>query len=185
MICSFRMTSIWEENNPIQDALDELKGISIIPNKGKYKTFAKIYNPHYRFIVVSPDTHDIKGCLQVTHKVNVPVTVKYGGHCFRGYSTIGSTGFIISMNKFTYFTRKNNIITAGAVAEWQSIYEALQTSEYVAVGGCCNMLGSGYGLLSCSHEGLACVKLISVFNDYSRWTVVVSLKRMKNYFGHL
>ena len=159
------MTSLWEENNPIQDAVDELKGISITPDKGKYKTFTKIYNPHYGFIAVSHDTHDIKRCLQVMHKVNVPVTVKYGGHCFGGYSTIGSDGFVISMNKFTYFTGKNDIITVRAVTEWQSIYEVLQTSEYVAVGGCCNILDSGYGLLSCSHGGLACVKLISVSND--------------------
>ena len=53
-----------------------------------------------------------------THTVNVPVTVKYRGHCFGGYSTIGWDGLAISMNKFTFLTRKNDIITARAVAEW-------------------------------------------------------------------
>ena len=167
------MDSLCKEKSPIQEALAELKDISITPDQEKYKTFAEIYNPSYDqtpgFIAVPANTHDIKRCLQVAHKFGVPVTVKSGGHCFAGYSTIDSDGFVISMYNFKSVTRKNDIATVGAGAEWRNVYEELENSEYVAVGGSCTMvcvggyvLGGGYGLLSRSHGGLACDKLISV-----------------------
>ena len=167
------MDSLCKEKSPIQEALAELKDISITPDQEKYKTFAEIYNPSYDqtpgFIAVPANTHDIKRCLQVAHKFGVPVAVKSGGHCFAGYSAIDSDGFVISMYNFKSVTRKNDIATVGAGAEWRNVYEELENSEYVAVGGCCTMvcvggyvLGGGYGLLSRSHGGLACDKLISV-----------------------
>ena len=167
------MSTLGKERSPIHEALAELKDISITPNQEKYKTLAKIYNPAYvqtpGFIAVPTNTHDIKRCLQVANKLEVPVTVKSGGHCFAGYSSIGSDGFVISMHNFKSVKRKNDIVTVGAGAEWRNVYEELENSEYVAVGGCCPMVcvggyisGGGYGLLSRSHGGMACDKLISV-----------------------
>ena len=92
------MDSLCKEKSPIQEALAELKDISITPDQEKYKTFAEIYNPSYDqtpgFIAVPANTHDIKRCLQVAHKFGVPVAVKSGGHCFAGYSAIDSDGLL-------------------------------------------------------------------------------------------
>ena len=192
------MDSLCKEKSPIQEALAELKDISITPDQEKYKTFAEIYNPTYDqtpgFIAVPADTHDIKRCLQVAHKLGVQVTVKSGGHCFAGYSAIGTDGFVISMYNFKSVTRKNDIATVGAGAEWRNVYEELENSEYVAVGGCCTMvgvggyvLGGGYGLLSRSHGGLACDKLISVsmVTADGQKIVVASVKENEELFWAL
>lgn len=156
-----------------QEALRQLKDIAVDPKQPDlYKEAVKIYNPAYSyehpaFVALPNNADDIKRCLQIANKTGTPVAVKSGGHCFAGYSTTDSNGFVISLKNMKQVQVKGNTVTAQAGACWGDVYSALDDTEYVAVGGCFPavgiggyILGGGYSMLSRGYGGLACDKAI-------------------------
>ena len=85
----------------VRDALEQLKDIAVTPKQPDlYKEAVKIYNPAYSyehpaFVALPNNTDDIKRCLHIANKTGAPVAVKSGGHCFAGYSTTDSNGFVV------------------------------------------------------------------------------------------
>ncbi|XP_028399362.1 LOW QUALITY PROTEIN: uncharacterized protein LOC114522812 [Dendronephthya gigantea] len=163
-------------SRPINDALQQLRDIAVTSNEPGpelYKDAVKIYNPAYSdehpaFVALPKNTEDIKRCLQVANKTGVPVVVKSGGHCFAGYSSTDSNGFVIYLKNMNEVHLKGNTVTVQAGASWGDVYCALDDTGYVAVGGCVPavgiggyILGGGYSMLSRAYGGLACDKAMS------------------------
>ena len=91
-----------------------------------------------------------------------------GGHCFAGYSTTDSAGFVISLKNMGGVTLIDNKVIVQAGASWGDVYSVLDDTGYVAVGGCVPavgiggyILGGGYSMLSRAYGGLACDKAVS------------------------
>lgn len=158
----------------VQDALEQLNDIAVTPEQPDlYKDAIKIYNPAYSyenpaFVALPKNTEDIKRCLQIANKTSTPVAVKSGGHCFAGYSTIDSKGFVISLRNMNQVQLNGNMVAAQAGACWGDVYSALDDTSFVAVGGCVPVvgiggyiLGGGYSMLSRAYGGLACDKAVS------------------------
>ena len=155
----------------VRDALEQLKDIAVTPEQPDlYKEAVKIYNPAYSyehpaFVALPNNTDDIKRCLHIANKTGIPEAVKSGGHCFAGYSTTDSNGFVIYLKNINQVQVKGNMVTVQAGACWGDVYSALDDTGYVAVGGCVPavgiggyILGGGYSMLSRGHGGLACDK---------------------------
>lgn len=155
-------------------ALQQLKDLAVTPEQPElYKEAVKIYNPAYAcehpaFVTFPNNTEDIKRCLQIAAKTGISVAIKSGGHCFAGYSTTDSKGFVISMKNMNRVQLKGSMVTVQAGATWGDVYSALDNTNYVAVGGCVPavgiggyILGGGYSMLSRGCGGLACDKAVS------------------------
>lgn len=155
----------------VRDALEQLKDIAVTPEQPDlYKEAVKIYNPAYSyehpaFVALPNNTDDIKRCLHIANKTGAPVAVKSGGHCFAGYSTTDSNGFVIYLKNINQVQVKGNMVAVQVGACWRDVYSALDDTGYVAVGGCVPavgiggyILGGGYSMLSRGHGGLACDK---------------------------
>ncbi|XP_031563341.1 uncharacterized protein LOC116298900 [Actinia tenebrosa] len=160
--------------SPVQSALSHLKDIAVTPDQPEaYKEAAKIYNPNYAyeqpaFVAFPRNVDDIKRCLRVAKDTGTPLAIKSGGHCFAGYSTIDSQGFVVSYKNINNVTLHNNMVTVESGASWGDVYSKLEGSDYVAVGGCVPavgiggyILGGGYSMLSRAYGGLACDKAVS------------------------
>lgn len=158
----------------VQSALSQLKDISVTPEDAElYQKAVQIYNPAYSYehpsFVAFPRTvEEVKRCLQVATSTSTPVAVKSGGHCFAGYSTIDSNGFVLSLGKMNRVTHKDDTVTVEAGASWGDVYSTLDNTGYVAVGGCVPAVGisgyiqgGGYSMLSRAYGGLACDKAVS------------------------
>ena len=151
-------------------ALQQLKDIAISPDQPSYKDEVKIYNPTYSyehpaFVALPKSVEDIQRCLKVANSTNTPVAIKSGGHCFAGYSTTDSQGFVISLRDLRgiCFCSESGTIHVQAGASWGNVYGAVDKSGYVAIGGCVPavgiggyILGGGYSILSRAYGGLAC-----------------------------
>ena len=158
----------------VNDALEELRYLAVTPEQPElYKEAVKIYNPAYSyeqpaFVTFPKNTEDIKLCLQTATRTGTPVAIKSGGHCFGGYSTIDSKGFVISLKNMNRVQLDGRRVTVQAGATWGDVYSALDETSYVAVGGCVPavgiggyILGGGYSMLSRAYGGLACDKALS------------------------
>ena len=161
-------------SDSVREALDQLKDIAVTPEQPDlYKEAVKIYNPAYSyehpaFVALPNNTDDIRRCLQIADNTRTPVAVKSGGHCFAGYSTTDSNGFVISLKNMNQVQVKGNMVTVQAGACWGDVYSALDGTGYVAVGGCVPavgiggyILGGGYSMLSRGYGGLACDKAMA------------------------
>ena len=161
-------------SDSVREALEQLKDIAVTPEQPDlYKEAVKIYNPAYNyehpaFVALPNNTDDIRRCLQIADNTRTPVAVKSGGHCFAGYSTTDSNGFVISLKNMNQVQVKGNMVTVQAGACWGDVYSALDDTGYVAVGGCVPavgiggyILGGGYSMLSRGYGGLACDKAMS------------------------
>ena len=155
----------------VQQALQELQDIAVSPDQQpSYTNAVKIYNPTYSyehpaFVALPRNVDDVKRCLRVANSTDTPVAIKSGGHCFAGYSTIDSKGFVVSLQGMRNVTLNYNdkCITVQAGANWGDVYSAVDGSGYVVVGGCVPavgiggyILGGGYSMLSRGNGGLAC-----------------------------
>lgn len=139
--------------------LQELGDISVTPGSEEYETKTKIYNPafameHPAFVALPTCVEDIQRCLKVATINRVPIAVRSGGHCFSGYSTIDSRGFVVSMNSMKDINWSTDSVKVQSGASWKNVYDHMDDSVLV-VGGCCPsvgiggyVLGGGYGLLS-------------------------------------
>ena len=158
----------------VWSALSQLKDISVTPEDAKqYQKTVQVYNPAYSyehpsFVAFPRSVEDVKRCLQVANSTNTPVAVKSGGHCFAGYSTIDSNGFVLSLGKMNRVTHKDDTVTVEAGASWGDVYSSLEDTDYVAVGGCVPAVGiggyiqgGGYSMLSRAYGGLACDKALA------------------------
>ena len=151
-----------------QQALKELQDISVSPQQPPYENAIKIYNPTYSyehpaFVALPKNVQDVQRCLKVANATKTPVAIKSGGHCFAGYSTIDSKGFVISLQSMRKVTVENNKVIIQSGASWGDVYSAIENTGYVAVGGCVPavgiggyILGGGYSMLSRANGGLAC-----------------------------
>ena len=168
------MSKMMHGGSNVLAALEQLRDIAVTPEQPElYKNAVKIYNPAYSdehpaFVALPNSTEDIKRCLQISNKTGTPVAVKSGGHCFAGYSTTGSNGFVISLKNINQIHLKENAVTVQAGACWGDVYSSLEDTGYVAVGGCVPavgiggyILGGGYSMLSRAYGGLACDKAMS------------------------
>lgn len=160
--------------SPVQSALGKLKDIAVTPEQpGPYKEAVKIYNPTYSyehpaFVAFPKNVHDIQRCLRIANETGTSVAIKSGGHCFAGYSTTDSKGFVVSLKNLNKVTLRGDVVTVEVGSSWGDVYSTLDSSEYVAVGGCVPavgvggyILGGGYGMLSRAYGGLACDKAVS------------------------
>ena len=158
----------------VWSALSQLKDISVTPEDAKqYQKAVQVYNPAYSyehpsFVAFPRSVEDVKRCIQVANSTNTPVAVKSGGHCFAGYSTIDSNGFVLSLGKMNRVTHKDDTVTVEAGASWGDVYSSLEDTDYVAVGGCVPAVGiggyiqgGGYSMLSRAYGGLACDKALA------------------------
>lgn len=139
--------------------LQELGDISVTPGSEEYQQKTKIYNPafskeHPAFVALPNCMEDVQRCLKVATVNRVPIAVRSGGHCFSGYSTIDSNGFVVSMNNMKEINWLTNSVKVQAGASWKNVYDRMSDSILV-VGGCCPsvgiggyVLGGGYGMLS-------------------------------------
>ena len=157
-----------------QQALKELQDIAVSPQQPAYASAVKIYNPAYNefkhpaFVAQPKNVEDVKRCLKVANSTKTPVTIKSGGHSFAGYSTIDSTGFVISLQRMKKVTHSNESITVQSGANWGDVYSAVDNSGHIVVGGCVPavgiggyILGGGYSMLSRANGGLACDNAVS------------------------
>jgi len=164
------LRSFSRESANVQRALLELRDIAVSPDQEEYQEAVKVYNPSYSgehpaFVTFPRDVKDVQRCLSVAGDNGVRVAVKSGGHCFAGYSTIDSKGFMLSMknfNRVTVDTEKGRAkVECGA--NWGDVYRAADKASYGAVGGCVPAVGvggyiqgGGYSLMSRRYGGLAC-----------------------------
>ena len=117
--------------NAVRAALEQLQDIAVTPEQPElYKDAVKIYNPAYNyenpvFVALPKNAEDIKRCLQIANKTGTPIAVKSGGHCFAGYSTTDSNGFVISLKHMNQVDLKENMVTVQAGACWGDVYSAL------------------------------------------------------------
>ena len=143
-------TSIRKAHSGANAALQQLKDIAISPDQPSYKDAVKIYNPTYSyehpaFVALPQSVEDIQRCLKVANSTNTLVAIKSGGHCFAGYSSIDSQGFVISLQSLrdVHLCSKNGTVHVQAGASWGDVYGAVDKSGYVAVGGCVPVVGIG------------------------------------------
>lgn len=151
-------------------ALQQLKDIAISPDQPSYKDAVKIYNPTYSrehpaFVALPRTVNDVQRCLKVASSTSTPVAIKSGGHCFAGYSTIDSQGFVVSLRNLrdVQLCSERGIVHVQVGANWGDVYGTVDNSGYVAVGGCVPAVGiggyiqgGGYSMLSRAYGGLAC-----------------------------
>ncbi len=143
----------------VEKCLRDLSDISVTPGSTEYQEKTKTYNPafageHPAFIALPNCVEDVQKCLKVSCHNKVPVAVKSGGHCFGGYSTIDSRGFVVSLSNMKAIEWYDASVKTQAGAVWNDVYSQMSNSILV-VGGCCPsvgiggyVLGGGYGLLS-------------------------------------
>ena len=174
-------------------ALEQLRDIAVTPEQPElYHDAVKIYNPAYSyeqpaFVAFPKNVEDIKRCLKIADKTNTPVAVKSGGHCFAGYSTTDSDGFVISLKNLNQVHVQESTVTVQAGACWGDVYSALDDTDYVAVGGCVPavgiggyILGGGYSMLSRAYGGLACDKALSFTMVKANGSIVVRASAKEN-----
>lgn len=182
-------------HNGAKQALKGLQDISVSPAQGSaYDNAIKIYNPTYSyehpaFVALPQSIEDVRRCLTVANSTRTPVAVKSGGHCFAGYSTIDSKGFVISLQKMRKVTidLQRETITVQSGANWGDVYSSVDNSGYVVVGGCVPavgiggyILGGGYSMLSRANGGLACDSAVSYTMVTADGKDVVTANEMVN-----
>ena len=153
--------SLRSSSGSVERCFQELSAISVIPGTEAYQLASKIYNPAFdfenpAFITLPSTVEECQKCLAVANINKVPVAVRSGGHCFSGYSTIDSGGFVISLAKMRsiQWIDEASAVKVQAGASWNDVYKQMPDNKLV-VGGCCPsvgiggyVLGGGYGLLS-------------------------------------
>lgn len=180
----------------IEEARKELADISISPEQaGQYEAAVKIYNPAYSyehpaFVAFPGNVTDVERCLQVASSRGVPVAIKSGGHCFAGYSSTDSRGFVISMKNLNQVRvdEEKCQVTVQSGACWGDVYSAVDgTAGCVVVGGCVPavgvggyILGGGYSLLSRNNGGLACDSAVSYTMVTADGSKTVTASRNEN-----
>jgi len=148
-------------HNGVNQALKGLQDISVSPAQGSaYDNAIKIYNPTYSyehpaFVALPRSVEDVRRCLTVANSTRTPVAVKSGGHCFAGYSTIDSMGFVISLQKMRKVTldlqRETNLEQTGVTCTlrliilvmslWGDVYQlwVLEVISWVGGIACCRV----------------------------------------------
>ena len=182
-------------HNGVNQALKVLQDISVSPAQGSaYDNAIKIYNltysyEHPAFVALPQSIEDVRRCLTVANSTRTPVAVKSGGHCFAGYSTIDSKGFVISLQKMRKVTLdlQRETVTVQSGANWGDVYSSVDNSGYVVVGGCVPavgiggyILGGGYSMLSRASGGLACDSAVSYTMVTADGKDVVTANEMVN-----
>lgn len=156
----FPLVRSYSSCSNVDKCLQELSAMSVVPDTPQYKVRTKIYNPafareHPAFVALPESIEDCQKCLSVATYYKVPVAVRSGGHCFGGYSTIDACGFVISLIKMKEIEWSDSTVKVQAGSSWGNVYDQMDDSKYLVVGGCCPsvgiggyVLGGGYGLLS-------------------------------------
>ncbi len=155
--CLHRARSYGCDN--VSKCLQELSDISITPGSEEYNSKTRMYNPafaqeHPAFVALPNSVDEVQKCLKSANFYKVPLAVRSGGHCFSGYSTIDSRGFVLSLNKLKAIKWSDNSVKVQGGASWRDVYNQMD-NDVLVVGGCCPsvgiggyVLGGGYGLLS-------------------------------------
>ena len=143
-----------------QDELTALGVPVIAPDDSEYNSATHIYNPafaneHPAFVARPTTVQQVQQCLQTATKNTVRVAVKSGGHSFAGYSSIDSSGFVLSLDAMKSMDWIGDRLRVAAGCSWSDVYAKVETKNHIIVGGCCPsvgvggyVLGGGYGLLS-------------------------------------
>ncbi len=104
-----------------------------------------MYNPafaqeHPAFVALPNSVEEVQKCLKSANFYKVPLAVRSGRHCFAGYSTIDSRGFVLSLNKLKAIKWSNNSVKVQGGASWGDVYNQMDNNVLV-VGGCCPSVG--------------------------------------------
>ena len=185
----------------VDRALQELRDIAISPEQAGYQEAVKVYNPTYSkehpaFVAFPRDVDEVRRCLSVAGANGVKIAVKSGGHCFAGYSTTDSKGFMLSMKNFNRVTldTEERRVKVECGANWGDVYKAADKASCMAVGGCVPAVGvggyiqgGGYSLMSRHCGGLACdnATQFTMVNADGSDVVVASDKVNKDLFWAL
>ena len=74
---------------------------------------------------------DVQRCMQVASYYQVPLTVKSGGHCFGGYSTIDSRGFVVALSNMKAIEWSDASVKTQAGALWNDVCSQMDDSVLV------------------------------------------------------
>ena len=122
-----------------------------------------------RFAAIRPaaiarchDAADVAEALAYARRRGLPVAVRSGGHCFAGRSS--TQGLLIDVSPINHISIDAGVVTVGAGARLETIYDALAPTDTIA-GGCGPTvgiaglaLGGGLGVLG-RRYGLTCDQL--------------------------
>lgn len=149
-----------------------MKDISAFPGEAEYEEGIVVYNQAYIYLMPAfvsfPRTvYDVQRCLQCSAMHAMPCVVKSGGHCNSGYSTIGTNGFVINLEKMNDVRVGSNTVVVQTGSRWKNVYDKLEDKQLI-MGGMCPFvgvggytLGGGYSILSRKY-GLAIDNVISM-----------------------
>ena len=129
------------------------------------KGFNKRINNYPHTIALCNNTVGVAEAIAYAKKNNLKVTVKSGGHCMEGFSSL-TDGLVINLSLLnTIDFIDANTIKVGPACTLKKIYETLLPKGKYLPGGSCQTvaiggltLGGGYGLLSRKY-GLTCDSL--------------------------
>ncbi len=110
----------------VDKCLQGLSDISVTPGSNEYQEKTKIYNPafaqeHPAFVALPNSVEDVQKCLKLASYYKVPVAIRSSGHCFGGYSTIDSCGFVVSLNNMKTIEWSDASVKTQAGALWNDV----------------------------------------------------------------
>lgn len=177
---------------------DLLANISILPSNPNFSTYAFIKNPLYNstpsFVVLPKTISEVQTSVVCAFQNNLKISIKSGGHSFAGYSTIGSPGFMINMDKMKNITWSSSsdpaikIVTVQTGSRWHDVYQAFRDHGglWVVTGGLCPSVGVagftlGGGVGPCGRKfGLAVDNVVSFTMVTANGTNVIKANSEEN-----
>ncbi|CAF3158228.1 unnamed protein product, partial [Rotaria sp. Silwood2] len=132
----------------------------------KYKEAATLWNPAIQIwpsLILRPSTYDdVSLTLSTLYSSKVPIRIMGGRHSYGGYCS--HQGVVLDsalLNKITVNWQDQTITMQSGVL-WNEVYNALNGSEYIMIGGLCPSvgvvgftLGGGYNSMYTRSFGLA------------------------------
>ena len=132
----------------------------------QYKKAATLWNPAIQIwpsVILRPAIYDdISLALSTLYSSKMPIRIMGGRHSYGGYCSHRGVVLDSSLLKNITINWQDETITMQAGVIWNEVYNALNGSEYVAIGGLCPSvgvvgftLGGGYNSMYTRSFGLA------------------------------
>ncbi len=129
------------------------------------KGFNKRINNYPAVIALCYNQAGVTKAMQYAIQNKLKVTVKSGGHCMEGFSSLPN-GLVINVSLLNDIQLQTDTVTLGPAVRLKQLYETiLPKGKYVPGGSCQTValsgltLGGGYGLMSRTY-GLTCDSLV-------------------------
>jgi len=162
----------------LQDLDKRMEGRVVLPEDTDFSKACVVWNqvsslqPPPKAVIEVASEHDVQMAIQLLASLDVPFSIRSGGHSKAGYSN-SPDGIIISLSRLNQIQVSHGSSNGGALAKLgpaitaPGILEVTMPMGYAAVLGLCPtvaeggfVLGGGFGIMSRKH-GLALDNLVS------------------------